>query len=56
MSIEINGEELVNANPDGVNSGTVVSLNGESIRVLSREQAIELLAAAEFILENFKDV
>lgn len=54
--MQINGENLVYADPAGVNSGTVITVNGDSIRILSKEQAEEVLAAAQFILENFNDV
>jgi hypothetical protein len=50
----INGKELEESDPEGVRPGTVISVNGETIRVLSEADADKLLAAAQFIQEHFR--
>lgn len=51
--IQINGNPSNEIDVFGIKPGTVISIGSESIRIISKEQAIELMGAIIVIAENF---
>lgn len=51
--MKVNGSDVSEAEVDGVKPGTTVSINNETIRILSMKDAEDLLEAAQFIVEHF---